>query len=119
MDATFWMIAFMTFGYFLVRAINLKINYFKSYGICLDYDTAHHAFFSYPKYEYEIDEDGEIVRYVNRGISVLYFGEGKKQKILINKKNHNKVVGYRKFVFNIFLLLLQLVVIAVMLMLLL
>ena len=114
MDATFFMIAFMTFGYFLVWTINLKINYFKSYGICLDYDTSPYPFVSYPTYEYEIDEDGIIVKYVNRGTSMLYLGKGKKQKILINKKDHNKVVGYREFVGYIIQSLITFVSIALM-----
>ena len=98
MDAPFWMIYFITLGGTLVWVINLKINYFKSYGICLDYGSSPFPFVSYPTYEYEIDEDGIIVNYVNRGTSILYFGKGKKHKILINKKDHNKVVGYREFV---------------------
>ena len=109
MDATFFMIAFMTFGYFLVWTINLKINYFKSYGICLDYDTSPYPFVSYPTYEYEIDEDGIIVKYVNRGTSILYFGKGKQQRILINKKDHNKVVGYRELVAYIIALIIDVV----------
>ena len=109
MDATLLMIAFMSLGYFLVWTINLKINYFKSYGLCLDYDTSPFPFVSYPTYEYEIDEDGIIIKYVNRGSSMLYLGKGKQHRILINKKDHNRVVGYRELVFYIILLIIEVV----------
>ena len=113
MDATVFMIAFMTLGYFLVWTIHLKINYFKSYGICLDYDTSPYPFVFYPKYEYEIEEDGKIVKYVNRGRSMLHLGKGKKERILINKKDHNKVVGYREFVGYIIALITNVVALSV------
>ena len=113
MDAPFWMIFFISLGGELVWVINLKINYFKSYGLCLDYDTSPFPFVSYPTYEYEIDEDGIIVKYVNRGTSVLYLGKGKKQRILINKKDHNKVVGYREFVLDSIMVALLIVLLTV------
>ena len=113
MDAPFWMIYFITLGGELVWVINLKINYFKSYGLCLDYDTSPFPFVSYPTYEYEIDEDGIIVNYVNRGTSILYFGKGKKQRILINKKDHSKVVGYREFVLDSIMVALLIVLLTV------
>ena len=98
MYAAVLMLDFMIIGWSLVWIINLKINYFKSYGICLDFDTSPYPFVFYPTYEYEIDEDGIIVKYVNRGRSMLHLGKGKKERILINKKDHNKVVGYRELV---------------------
>ena len=113
MDATFWMIAFMTLGYFLVWTIHLKINYFISYGICLDYHSSPFPFVSYPTYEYEVDEDGIIVKYVNRGRSMLEFGKGKQHRILINKNDHNKVVGYRELVAYIILLIILVVSMAI------
>ena len=113
MDAPFWMIYFITLGGKLVWVINLKINYFKSYGLCLDYDTSPFPFVSYPTYEYEIDEDGIIIKYVNRGTSILYLGKGKQHRILINKKDHNKVVGYREFVGYIIALITNVVALSV------
>lgn len=113
MDATLLMIAFMSLGYFLVWTINLKINYFKSYGLCLDYSSSPFPFVSYPTYEYEIDEDGIIIKYVNRGSSMLYLGKGKQHRILINKKDHNKVVGYREFVGYIIALITNVVALSV------
>jgi hypothetical protein len=91
-------------GCFLVRVIDLEINYFKSYGLCIDYDTARWPV-SYPIYEYEVDEDGIIVKYVNSTSSLFYFGKGKKHRILINKKDHNKIASYREFVVYIIYLI--------------
>ena len=102
------MLNFLFIGWLLVCVINLKINYFKSYGLCKDYDTSP-SLVSYPTYEYEIDEDGKFVKYVNRGTSILYFGKGKRHRILINKKDHNKVVGYREFVAYIIALVIDVV----------
>jgi len=109
MYATELMLYFMSIGWALVWVINLKINYFKSYGLCIDYHSSPVAFVSYPTYEYEIDEDGKFVKYVNRGTSILYFGKGKRHRILINKKDHNKVVGYREFVAYIIALIIDVV----------
>lgn len=109
MVAVEWMLYFIFLGWTLVWVINLKINYFKSYGLCIDIDTSPFAFVSYPTYEYEVDEDGIIIKYVNRGTSILYLGKGKQHRILINKKDHNRVVGYRELVFYIILLIIEVV----------
>lgn len=103
------MLNFIVIGWLFVWVMNLKINYFKSYGLCIDYHSSPFAFVSYPTYEYEIDEDGIMVKYVNRGRSMLYFGKGKRHRILINKKDHNKVVGYRELVAYIIALIIDVV----------
>lgn len=113
MYAAVLMLDFMIIVWIFVWIINLEINYFKSYGLCIDIDTSPYAFVSYPTYEYEVDEDGKIVKYVNRGHSMLHLGKGKKERILINKKDHNKVVGYREFVGYIIALITNVVALSV------
>ncbi len=113
MYAAVLMLDFMIIGWIFVWIINLEINYFKSYGLCIDIDTSPYAFVSYPTYEYEVDEDGIIVKYVNRGRSMLEFGKGKQHRILINKNDHNKVVGYRELVAYIILLIILVVSMAI------
>ena len=109
MYAAVLMLDFMIIGWIFVWIINLEINYFKSYGLCIDIDTSPFAFVSYPTYEYEVDENGIIVKYVNRGRSMLEFGKGKQHRILINKNDHNNVVGYRELVAYIILLIIEVV----------
>ena len=84
----------------LARVINFKVNYFRHYAICLDYDTGHYAFTSFPLYEYELMEEGVKVVYKNRGTAFLYPKKGKKHKVLIYKSNHNKIVGYSEYILD-------------------
>lgn len=48
MYAAVLMLDFMIIGWIFVWIINLEINYFKSYGLCIDIDTSPYAFVSYP-----------------------------------------------------------------------
>lgn len=82
----------------LVRVLYLKLNYFKHQAICLDYSTGHYSFVSFPTYEYELIEVGEKRTYVNRGTAMFYPKKGKKHRVLINRHNYNKVIGYTEYI---------------------
>lgn len=85
-----------------IRAVLLKINYIKSYAICLEYNTSNYGCVTYPLYEYEMMEDGKKVVYQSRGIANFWPKKGKRYKVFINKQNHNKVIAYNEYIFNIF-----------------
>ena len=82
----------------LAQVINLKVNYFKHTAVCLGYITGHGGFTSFPTYEYELVENGVSMTYKNRGTAWFYPRKGKKYKVLISKRNNNKVVGYSELV---------------------
>lgn len=90
--------AYIVFSVKLIQVINFKINYFKHQATCLDYSTGHYAFVSFPLYEYEIIENGEKTKYINRGMALFYPKKGKKHRVLIHKNNYNKIVGYSEYI---------------------
>lgn len=90
----------------LTRVIILKISYIKSFATCLDYNTGR-SFTSFPLYEYEMIEDGVKVVYKNRGTAFFYPKKGKRYKVLIHKKDHNKIVGYSDYVSSLVILCLM------------
>lgn len=99
-------IGLVCFIAYLAQVINFKVNYFRHYAICLDYDTGHYAFTSFPLYEYELMEEGVKVVYKNRGTAFLYPKKGKKHKVLIHKSDHNKIVGYSEYILDLVLVFL-------------
>ena len=94
-------IIFALSGVLLARAAIFKWCYEKHEAICLDYHTSNTAFVTYPLYEYEILEDGEMVTYQNWGICNFSPKKGKKYKVLVYKKNHDKVVAFNEYTFNL------------------
>ena len=85
----------------LVHAIYLRICYFKHEAVCLEHSTYEKLFITFPLYEYELMEAGKKVAYKKRGETYFYPRKGKRYKVLINKDNHNKVIGYMKYVVHL------------------
>ena len=87
-----------------IQVVNLKINYFRHNAICLGYSTGHYSFVSFPPYEYEIIKAGKRKTYRNTGTTLFYPKKGKKYKVLIHKRNYNKVVGYSEYIGDVVLM---------------
>ena len=85
----------------LVYAVYLKVCYKKHEAVCLEYSTSEMAFVAYPLYMYELIENGKIVTYKSSGTTIFSPKKGKRYKVLINKKNHYKVVGYREYIVDL------------------
>lgn len=82
----------------LLHVIYLKRCYMKHKAVCLDYTFSGKSFIAHHLYEYELEEEGEEKIYQSWGIAYLYPKIGKRYRVLIHKKNHNKVVGYTVYV---------------------
>lgn len=95
-------IGIISFAVMLAYAIYLKFNYFKHWAICLDSSPS--GSISHTTYEYEIIEAGEKRTYVSRGTALFYPKKGKKYRVLIHKRNYNKVVGYSAYVGDVILM---------------
>lgn len=85
----------------LGHAIYLRIGYFKHEALCLEHSLYGKYFMTFPLYEYELVEEGKRVTYKRRGRTYFYPKKGKSYKVLISKKDHNKVVGYMRFVVHL------------------
>lgn len=83
------------------RIFWLKFCCIKKDAVCLDYTTTNTACVIRPLFEYEMMENGKKVVYRSRGTALLGLRRGKRCKVLINKKDHNKVVGYNEYVVDI------------------
>ena len=86
---------------FFVHALYLRICYFKHEAVCLDCLYGSKAFITRPLYKYELIVDGQRAIYTNRGTTVFYPRIGKCYKVLINKKNYSKVVGYAEYIVHL------------------
>jgi len=64
-------------------------------AVCLDYNLGGTFFSFYPLYEYEIEEIWGTIIYQNWGNDCLWPRKGKRYKVLVNKKDHDKVVAYQ------------------------
>ena len=82
----------------LARIIFLKVCYMKHDAICLKMTPGLNAYVTYAIYEYELTEKGKKVIYKSKGTTFLYPRKGKRYKVLISKKDHNKVVGYAEYI---------------------
>jgi len=87
---------------FLCYAIYLRICYFKHEAVCVECLYWSKGFTTYPTYEYKLTIAGKEVTYKNRGTTVFFPREGKRNKILICKKDYDKVVGYAEYVVHLF-----------------
>ena len=87
---------------FLVHAVFLRLRCFKHEAVCLEYSTSEMAFVAYPLYMYELIENGKIVTYKSSGTTIFSPKKGKRYKVLINKKDHYKVVGYREYIVDLY-----------------
>ena len=86
-----------------VSAVYLRVFYFKSEALCLGYSTGRASLVSFPTYAYELEDNGVVVKYVNRGTTIGFPKKGKRYKVLIKYNDHNKVVGYAEFVSDVVL----------------
>ena len=77
--------------------IYYKLEFFEWTAICLDYRVGRSMTY-YPEYAYELVENGETVTYKNRGFAVGFPRKGRKHRVLIKKKDHNKIVGYSEYI---------------------
>mgnify|MGYP005887659229 FL=1 len=77
--------------------IYYKLEFFEWTAICLDYRVGR-SMTCYPEYVYELVENGETVTYKNRGFAVGFPRKGRKHRVLIKKKDHNKIVGYSEYI---------------------
>lgn len=91
---------FVTIGH-LIYAIYLRISCFKHEAVCLEYSLYGKYFISFPLYEYELMEDGKTITYKKRGKTFFYPRKGKRYRVLINRDDHNKVVGYMHYVVHL------------------
>ena len=91
-------LGFVAFLWCTASALYLRINYMTHYATCLEYSVGNGGFTSYPLYEYELIENGKKVKYKNRGTATGYPREGKRQKVLIHKENHNKIMAYNELI---------------------
>ena len=80
------------------RIIFLKVCYMKHDAICLEMTPGSNAYVTHAIYEYELTEKGKKVIYKSKGTNFLYPRKVKRYKVLISKKNHNKVVGYAHYI---------------------
>ena len=81
------------------RIIFLKVCYMKHDAICLKRTgSGIKGFVTYAMYEYELTEKGKKVIYKSVGTTFLFPRKGKRYKVLISKKDHNKVVGYAEYI---------------------
>ena len=80
------------------RIIFLKVCYMKHDAICLKMTPGSNAYVTHAIYEYELIEKGKKVIYKSEGTTFLYPRKGKRYKVLISKKDHNKVVGYAEYI---------------------
>ena len=84
------------------RIIFLKVCYMKHDATCLKRTgSGIKGFVTYAIYEYELTEKGKKVIYKNKGATFLFPRKGKRYKILISKKDHNKVVGYADYIMDL------------------
>ena len=79
------------------RIIYYKKEFFEWTAICLDYRVGRSMTY-YPEYVYELVENGETVTYKNWGFAIGFPKKGKKYRVLIKKKDHNKIVGYSEYI---------------------
>lgn len=77
--------------------IYYKLEFFEWTAICLDYLTGRSMAY-HPEYVYELVENGETVTYKNWGFAIGFPKKGKKYRVLIKKKDHNKIVGYSEYI---------------------
>ena len=77
--------------------IYYKLEFFEWTAICLDYLTGRLMAY-HPEYVYELVENGETVTYKNWGFAVGFPRKGRKYRVLIKKKDHNKIVGYSEYI---------------------
>ena len=77
--------------------IYYKLEFFEWTAICLDYRVGRSMTY-YPEYVYELVENGETVTYKNRGFAVGFPRKGRKHRVLIKKKDYNKIVGYSEYI---------------------
>ena len=87
----------MSAGLF-ARIIFLKVCYMKHDAICLKITGTERNFVTFVLYEYELVEKGKKVIYKSEGTTFFYPRKGKRYKVLISKKDHNKVVGYAEYI---------------------
>ena len=85
----------------LSYAVYLRVCYMKHEAVCLEYSTSEMGFVTYPLYMYELIENGKKVTYKSSGTTICSPKKGKRYKVLINKKNHYKVVGYREYIVDL------------------
>ena len=83
------------------RIIFLKVCYMKHDATCLKITYAGRQFVTFAIYEYELTEKGKKVIYKSKGTTVFYPRKGKRYKVLISKKDHNKVVGYAQYILTL------------------
>ena len=83
----------------LAYAVYLKACYMKHKAVCLEYSTSEMAFVTYPLYK--LIENGKKVTYKSSGTTIFSPKKGKRYKVLINKKDHYKVVGYREYIVDL------------------
>lgn len=86
---------------FLAYAVYLRICYFKHQAVCLDCLYGTKSFITRPLYEYELIVAGKKRTYTNRGTTIFYPRKGKRYKVLICKRDYNKVVGYAEYVVDL------------------
>lgn len=84
----------------ILRLFWLRLNYTKHEAICLDY-TVGRGGITKPLYEYQLLEGDKIITYQNWGSNYFSPRRGKRYKVLINKKNPNKVLGVNVYLANI------------------
>ena len=80
------------------RIIFLKVCYMKHDASCLKITGTERSFVTFVLYEYELVEKGKKVIYKSEGTTFFYPRKGKRYKVLISKKDHNKVVGYAEYI---------------------
>ena len=80
------------------RIIFLKVCYMKHDAICLKITGTERSFVTFALYEYELTEKGKKVIYKSEGTTFFYPRKGKRYKVFISKKDHNKVVGYAEYI---------------------
>lgn len=82
----------------LIRAYIFKTQYIETYAICLDFTNA-----NYPLYQYEMNVNDHKIIFENYGHSFLWAKKGRRYKVLVSRKDYDKVVAYNEYVGELFI----------------